>query len=41
MARRCAIWVDTATFMAAQARAELAGSGVDTVIEFVCEGITR
>jgi hypothetical protein len=39
MARRYAIWVDTATFMAAQALAERAGSDVDTFIEFVVKGL--
>jgi hypothetical protein len=38
-ARRCAIWVDTATFMSAQNLAELAGVDVDSFIEAVVKGL--
>jgi hypothetical protein len=34
-ARRCAIWVDTTTLMAAQELANCAGVDVDAFIEFV------
>jgi|SoiMethySBSTD1v2_1073268.scaffolds.fasta_scaffold4437454_2 hypothetical protein len=34
-ARRCAIWVDTATLIAAQELADFAGVDVDTFIQFV------
>ena len=34
-ARRCAIWVDTDTLMAAQELADLAGVDVDAFVEFV------
>jgi hypothetical protein len=37
--RRCAICVDTETFMAAQELAELAGIDVDTFIEITVKGL--
>jgi hypothetical protein len=36
-ARRCAIWVDTATLKAAQELADFAGLDVDSFIEFVVQ----
>jgi hypothetical protein len=38
-ARRCAIWVDTATFMAAQELAEVSGIDIDTLIEAMVKGL--